>query len=152
MDAVKIRPRAYAALKAMAQLGRGMTFTELASKLGGSRGQWSFAIQECEHHGLIDRRGAHSYADATVTEKGLAHAAAGGEPRTYSHSVSRRRSPGLAADGGTRYKQTLRTPGPDTPVFQMGRANVKLGHRVLKGRHKGRKIFSLTLEEGRTCP
>lgn len=60
------------------------------------------------------------------------------------------------ANGHTLFQATLR----DTSVDTLGKServikestNVKLGKRVLKGKLKGFKIFTVTLEERKTCP
>ncbi len=148
----KLSNKAYHALCLMVKHGRGVTFTEAAQELGGTRGQWSWAIKECEDNGFIDRQGQDRFDMAVVTPDGHLLRQLRGEPKPLGAGRTKKVSAGLSDDGGTRYGKMVRIPTPDTPVLQPGRANVKLGHRVLKGRHKGRKIFALTLEEGRTCP
>ena len=46
----------------------------------------------------------------------------------------------------------MRPPLADKPILQPGRNNKKLGHLVTKGRFAGHALYSLTLEEGRSCP
>ena len=50
----------------------------------------------------------------------------------------------------TRYKKSVKTP-TDT-MFKSGANNKKLGGRVTKGMWKGMPLYSLTLEERKTCP
>ncbi|QXN72741.1 helix-turn-helix DNA binding domain protein [Rhodobacter phage RcZahn] len=146
----KLSERGYHALCLMLKHGRGVSFTEAAQELGGSRGSWSWAVRECEEAGLIDRQGQDRFDLAVITEQGRMLRTLRGSPKPLGkgHKVSL----GLSPAGGTRFINSVKMPEPDTAVLQPGRANVKLGARVLKGRHKGRKIYSLTLEEGRTCP
>jgi hypothetical protein len=56
----------------------------------------------------------------------------------------------------TRYRKSV-LPVPSTPatsglfVLKDGHTNVKLGRDVTKGRYRGMRLFSLTLEERATC-
>ena len=54
------------------------------------------------------------------------------------------------ADGTTVYRKSVK-PASDT-ILKPGSNNKKLGFTITKGRWKGKKIFSLTLEERATCP
>lgn len=53
----------------------------------------------------------------------------------------------------TRYKKSIK-PVPSDHVFMLkpGSNNKKLGFVVSKGKHKGKRIYSLTLPERETCP
>ncbi len=53
-------------------------------------------------------------------------------------------------EGRTIYPTTVR--GPDTNVLKLGLNQRKLGGKVTKGPWKGFPIYSLTLEERKTCP
>lgn len=141
-----MRSRTRAALELMAREERGYTFTEMADELGGPRGLWSFALAELERLGMIARAG-RSWSSARVTETGLE------ELRKPGRSRQTTRSPrGLARDGGTMYPGTVERATEKSRVLRPGRDNAKLGGIVSGGRHAGLEIYSLTLEEGRTCP
>ena len=53
----------------------------------------------------------------------------------------------------TRYQKSIK-PVPSDHVFMLkpGSNNKKLGFVVKKGKHKGKRIYSLTLPERETCP
>jgi hypothetical protein len=53
--------------------------------------------------------------------------------------------------GRTRFPSSVVDAGGQR-ALKSGKANVKLGERVQKGAWKGLPIFSLTLEERKTCP
>ena len=53
-------------------------------------------------------------------------------------------------DGTTVYRKSVK-PANDN-ILKPGSNNKKLGFTITKGRWKGKKIFSLTLEERATCP
>lgn len=153
----KMREPAYHVLRLMMDKGRGVTFTEAADALGGSRAWWSWHIAYLEREGFIDRRGERRYDKAVVNyPQANMLSILKGDPLPYgktekaSYSKGRRR--GLAPDGGTRYKKSVRAPKMDRSLLQPGRNNEKLGHSVVKGRFAGHTLYSLTLEEGKSCP
>jgi hypothetical protein len=53
---------------------------------------------------------------------------------------------------GTVFPSRVSDPSPDEPVLKDGRWNSKIGGDVLKGRLRGARIYTLTLEERATCP
>lgn len=53
---------------------------------------------------------------------------------------------------GTRYQKRVYPPADLNRVIGLGENNQKLGSIVTKGRFKGYKIHTLTLEERATCP
>lgn len=57
-----------------------------------------------------------------------------------------------AKEGHTRYRKTVRTPGPGQRLLKSGHNNRKIGAQVVKGKWKGFPIYMLTLEERATCP
>lgn len=50
----------------------------------------------------------------------------------------------------SNYSKSIRRPEPG--LLKPGSNNKKLGYIITKGRWKGKRIFSLTLEERKTCP
>jgi len=54
----------------------------------------------------------------------------------------------------TKYRKSVVLPAPDRlrTILKPGSNNAKLGSSVRKGMWKGLPIFSITLEERRTCP
>lgn len=145
---------AYHLLHLILRLGRSVTVTEAYQHLGGSRPAWSGHLRTLEDYGFIDRQGRQRYDTAVIN-----HSASSmmvllrGDPVPYGRPKdSGPKSVGLAPDGGTRYKATVKTPEVGTPVLQPGRNNAKLGHMITKGPYKDYTLFSLTLEEGPTCP
>ena len=53
-------------------------------------------------------------------------------------------------DGTTAYRKSVKTP--NLAVLKPGRNNKKLGWMITKTKWKGKRLFSLTLEERATCP
>ena len=51
----------------------------------------------------------------------------------------------------SRYQKSLKSPSQFT-VLKPGKNNSKLGYKITKGKHKGKYLYSLTLEERTTCP
>lgn len=131
--------------------GKGYTFTDMADTFGGARGLWGFTMMELERQGHVKRLNPPSWLDITVTASGKALLNKPYQMKLPIEGLGHR-AKGLHPDGGTRFKKAIRTPDAGSPVLKSGAANVKLGKAVTKGRHAGRKMFSLTLEEGRTCP
>lgn len=141
--------RSQRVLKALVDAGRGLTFKEVADRLGGARGSWGFVLYRLEASGKLVRDDPPAWGSARVTEAGLAYIAkADGKPPRKPF-VSRG---GLAPDGGSRWQKEVRDPVDGDYLLKHGRDNKKLGYLVTKGRHAGRRLFSLTLEEGRSCP
>lgn len=56
------------------------------------------------------------------------------------------------ADGRTIFPGTLKDPDEGGAILKSGHNNSKTGAMVTKGRWKGFPIFTLTLEERKTCP
>ena len=52
----------------------------------------------------------------------------------------------------TRYLKSIKSVWDTLHVLKPGSNNKKLGWKVSRGRHKGKRIFSLTLTERETCP
>lgn len=59
---------------------------------------------------------------------------------------------GAVVDGTTLFLAQIRWPGLVPRLLKSGHNNRKIGKRVVKGRWKGMPIYTLTLEERRTCP
>ncbi len=57
-------------------------------------------------------------------------------------------------EGRTLFSKSVRkvTDNMNTDLFKPGSTNAKLGYKVTKGRWRGKYIYSLTLEERKTCP
>ena len=55
-------------------------------------------------------------------------------------------------EGTTRHSHLIRKPNPQEMVLKSGENSRKLGSVVEKGKWKGFPIFSLSLEERKTCP
>ena len=53
-------------------------------------------------------------------------------------------------EGTTTYRKSVKTP--NTTVLKEGRNNKKLGWMITKTKWRGKRLFSLTLEERATCP
>ena len=52
----------------------------------------------------------------------------------------------------TIYPSTVRSASANTFVLKSGENSTKLGNKITKGLWKGMAIYSLTLEERKTCP
>lgn len=52
----------------------------------------------------------------------------------------------------TRYPSTVRSANPSERVLKSGINSTKLGDRIIKGVWRGSLLYSLKLEERRTCP
>ena len=50
----------------------------------------------------------------------------------------------------TKFKKSIKPP--NLKMLKPGKNNKKLGWNITKGPHKGKKLYSLTLEERATCP
>lgn len=64
-----------------------------------------------------------------------------GKPKTCSSDAA-----------GTIFRDKVEAPGTKAPLLKDGRNNSKIGGDVLKGRLKGARLYTLTLEERATCP
>lgn len=128
--------------------GRMRTSTEVHGSDTTSRATLLTLLQELEEKGLIERE-AHAWSTGRLTEKGHLALRLGGPPRRYRKGGTFPK--GVGKDGGTRFIHKL-FPVAKMNILASGSRNAKLGGRVCKGRHKGLPIFSVTLEEGRTCP
>lgn len=55
-------------------------------------------------------------------------------------------------EGRTKFPKTVVQPGDVTNMLTTGHSNVKIGRDVRKGKHRGYWIYTLSLEERKTCP
>lgn len=55
-------------------------------------------------------------------------------------------------EGRTKFTKAIRRVDQLTHLLVDGHSNVKIGHDVRKGKFKGYHIFTLSLEERKTCP
>lgn len=66
------------------------------------------------------------------------------------------RLPGLESDfireGRTKFTKAIRRVDQMPSLLVDGHSNVKIGHDVRKGKFRGYHIFTLSLEERKTCP
>jgi hypothetical protein len=66
------------------------------------------------------------------------------------------RIPGLALafvlESRTKFGKSVRQPDDMKTLLVSGHSNVKIGRDVRKGKFKGRWIYTLSLEERKTCP
>ena len=87
--------------------------------------------------------------DATLTR----YVRIDGVKRTKQHQP---RIPGLAADfieqARTKFRSRVLRVADMTNLLVSGHSNVKIGRDVRKGRLKGYWIYTLSLEERKTCP
>jgi len=76
-----------------------------------------------------------------------------GEHKPRNHNP---RLPGFelafVQEGRTKFPKTVVQPGDVTNMLTTGHSNVKIGRDVRKGKHRGYWIYTLSLEERKTCP
>lgn len=75
------------------------------------------------------------------------------------HNSRRRtqpRLPGLEAgfiqEGRTKFGKSVKRVDQMKHMLVSGHSNVKIGRDVRKGHHRGKRIYTLSLEERKTCP
>lgn len=150
----RLRPHAVTLLKHLIKNPSGLNFTQAGDLLNIDRAKASWYVRELEEEGYIDREGRHGFEGCRVN--GMKCVRYLQFHRQHPPAKTGKRNNltgGLHRDGGTRYKSQVQEVDPETSkVFQPGRNNKKLGNDVTKGRHKGKVLFSVTLEEGKTCP
>lgn len=130
-------------------LGRIRTSSEVHGENHLRRGHMLASMRRLEMRGFVARRG-HSWSSGRITQAGRNYLANHTPPP--KRGAGRPGAGGLAADGGTRFKHTLIEINAAGFRMSLGEQNHKLGAVVAKGRHKGRAMRAVTLEEGRTCP
>lgn len=76
-----------------------------------------------------------------------------GEHKPRNHNP---RLPGFelafVQEARTKFPKTVVQPGAVTNMLTTGHSNVKIGRDVRKGKHRGYWIYTLSLEERKTCP
>lgn len=76
-----------------------------------------------------------------------------GEHKPRNHN---QRLPGFelafVQEARTKFPKTVVQPGDVTNMLTTGHSNVKIGRDVRKGKHRGYWIYTLSLEERKTCP
>lgn len=131
------------------QLGRIRTSSEVHGLNTAQRAELLGRLLELEEKGLIARRGkGAAWSTGHVTQIGYDAIKFGGPPIRLRPVGSFPK--GISADGGTRFVNRLFGAG-EMNILAHGSRNAKLGAEVLKGRYKGLPIYTVTLEEGRTC-
>lgn len=75
------------------------------------------------------------------------------------HNSRRRtqpRLPGFEApfikEGRTKFSKSVKRVDEMSNLLVSGHSNVKIGRDVRKGHHRGKRIYTLSLEERKTCP
>lgn len=75
---------------------------------------------------------------------------------TVEHHREQRRLPGLEAshvvEGRTKFRKSVKGIGQLAHLLVSGHSNVKIGRDVRKAKFRGYWIFTLSLEERKTCP
>lgn len=73
-----------------------------------------------------------------------------------SHKRHQPRLPGLEAsfvqEGRTKFSKSVRPVASMAHLLVSGHSNVKIGRDVRKGKFRGYRIYTLSLEERKTCP
>ena len=130
--------------------------TEIFEQVAMARGHVVIAMQRLEEKGLITRPGGTGPWHRGQMRRALSFLADGyrlnpdalkPRPRPVRPETQRR----LALTGRTRFLNRV-VDRPDYKPLKRGGNNSKLGRRVTKGKLKGARIYSLTLEERATCP
>ncbi|MBO6755782.1 MAG: hypothetical protein JJ902_05615 [Roseibium sp.] len=81
--------------------------------------------------------------------KHVRHPGKGGKGgRTYQPPIDH----AAVKDGRTVFPSTVKDPDDVGNILKSGHHNPKIGKKVTKGRWKGFPIYTLTLEERKTCP
>lgn len=60
--------------------------------------------------------------------------------------------PAFVQEGRTKFTKAIIQPGEVAHLLTTGHSNVKIGRDVRKGKHRGYWIYTLSLEERKTCP
>ena len=120
----------------------------------GNRGHVVLAYQKLEKLGYITREGGFFWSKGRMTDSGRERTRLEMLlPHTHD-SIQARTGMGVSEivleEVRTKYPSTVRDA--EGFVLRSGGLNAKLGRKVLKGRWKGMPLFSLTLEERKTCP
>jgi len=75
------------------------------------------------------------------------------------HNSRRRTQPRLPgfetafiAEGRTKFGKSVKRVDDMSNLLVSGHSNVKIGRDVRKGHHRGKRIYTLSLEERKTCP
>lgn len=114
------------------------------------------SLAALERHGYIERGPTDQWLGNTVTLLGkLQVKLERAMPASERIRKPRRRALHAAAvaEGRTAYrKQVVSSEGKVRGVLKPGFNNMKLGFEVTKGHLRGYHIYSLTLEERKTCP
>lgn len=106
--------------------------------------------------GFIQRPGPAKWKGAVLTTFGMTRAKVEAVmpiiDRRPPKKFPRRKPFKAIAEGRTAYPKSVITEVTNYPVLKPGYHNVKLGGIVHKGHLRGYHIYSLTLEERKTCP
>lgn len=74
------------------------------------------------------------------------------KPRKLQPKLPGIGAPAFVQEGRTKFPSTVRRPEYLERLLVTGHSNVKIGRDVRKGKHRGYWIFTLSLEERKTCP